>query len=120
MLFWNRSYEKELLDSDQIATGDLFLNLIELDSINKRSGGYTASIKGLKYILKTKKNVSAILDIGFGGGDSIKKLSEFSDKNNAGLFFYGVGLKDDCVSYAEDNLSCLGNKKLFCDDYKNV
>ena len=120
MLFKFRSNEKEYLDNSTIETKDLYRNLSELDVINRQLGGYNASKKGLAAIIKTNKNVHTILDIGFGGGDSIKQLSKFAAKNNAQLFFYGVDLKSDCVSYAEDNLSEFSNKKLICEDYKNI
>ena len=120
MLFKFRSYEKEYLDGNNIATKDLYANLNELDTINKQLGGYNASLNGLSGILKTKKTVSTLLDIGFGGGDSIKQLSKFSDKINANLYFYGVDLKRDCVKYAENNLYLIDNKKLICDDYRNI
>lgn len=115
-----RSNEKEYLDNSIIATEDLYRNLKELDIINKQLGGYNASLKGLSTILKEKKTVETILDIGFGGGDSIKQLSEFASKKKAKLFFYGVDLKNDCVKYAEDNLFAVNNKKLICDDYRNI
>ncbi len=120
MLLRNRSYDKEYLDNDSIATKDLYRNLEELDIINRRLGGYNASLKGMATILNARKPVRNILDIGFGGGDSIKQLSKFSDKKNANLFFYGVDLKDDCVRYAENNLNTLHNKQLICDDYRNI
>jgi len=120
MQFRFRSNEKEYLDNSIIATGDLYRNLKELDIINKQLGGYNASLKGLSTILKEKKTVDTILDIGFGGGDSIKQLSKFADNNKKKLFFYGVDLKSDCVTYAENNLSALDNKKLICDDYRNI
>jgi 2-polyprenyl-3-methyl-5-hydroxy-6-metoxy-1,4-benzoquinol methylase len=120
MSFNLRSGEKEYLDNSIIATKDLYQNLLELDVINKQLGGYNASLKGLSTILKEKKTVRTILDIGFGGGDSIKQLSNFGYKNKSDLYFYGVDLKNDCVNYAENNLSALTNKKLICDDYRNI
>jgi 2-polyprenyl-3-methyl-5-hydroxy-6-metoxy-1,4-benzoquinol methylase len=116
----HRSNVKEYLDSDSIATADLYRNLVELDIINKNLGGYNASLKGLGTILGKGKAVRNVLDIGFGGGDSIKQLSRLSDKMNANLFFYGVDLKRDCVEYAEQNLVALTNKQLICDDYRNI
>src|ERR1700722_2834195 len=115
-----RSNDKEYLDGDSIATADLFRNLVELDIINKRLGGYNASLKGLATILGMGKAIRNVLDIGFGGGDSIKQLSRFSEKRNANLSFYGVDLKQDCVDYAEQNLVALTNKQLICDDYRNI
>lgn len=120
MLLNVRSNEKEYLDGELIEAKHLYRNLEELDIINDKLGGYNASIKGLGEILKTQKNIKTILDIGFGGGDSIKQLSEFSNKVNAPLFFYGVDLKIDCVNYATKNLSTIKNKELICCDYRNI
>lgn len=120
MLLRVRSYEKEYLDASNIETKALYRNLIELDIINKWLGGYKASLKGFTDILKFKKNVLKILDIGFGGGDSIKQLSLYAGKLNKKVFFYGVDLKLDCVKYAENNLDTIHNKQLICDDYRNI
>jgi len=120
MPFKVRSNEKEYLDNSSIVTKDLYQNLRELDVINRLLGGYNASRKGIASILKTKNKVNNVLDIGFGGGDSIKQLSLLASKLNEKIFFYGVDLKDDCVKYAEDNLQTLSNKHLICDDYRNI
>src|ERR1035437_9353329 len=114
MLLKSRSNQKEYLDSDQVETKDLFRNLLELDVINTQLGGYNASLKGLSQILKTNKPVNTVLDIGFGGGDSIKQLSKLADKKKQNIFFYGVDLKEDCVAYAEENLTLIDNKQLIC------
>jgi len=120
MLFKNRSIEKEYLDQEQIPTADLYQNLFELDIINKYLGGYTASRKGLSVILRAHKGVQTLMDIGFGGGDSIKELAKYAKSKDRNLFFYGVDLKEDCKKYAEDNLKLISNKELICDDYRNI
>ena len=120
MQFQFRSKEKEYLDNSLIATKDLYQTLIELDIINTYLGGYKASLQGLKNILKTNKTIHNILDIGFGGGDSIKQFSKFAERRNLPLFFYGVDLKPDCINYAEENLSSYNNNKLICADYRNI
>jgi len=120
MLLKYRSNEKEYLDNSHIETKDLYQNLKELDIINNRLGGYNASRKGLAAILKTTKPINTILDIGFGGGDSIKQMQKYCEKKNVKLFFYGVDLKDDCVKYARNNLATINNKQLICDDYRNI
>lgn len=119
MLLQFRSEEKEYLDNSDIETKDLYQNLTELDTINKHLGGYKASRKGLSTILETH-TVHTILDIGFGGGDSIKQLSKLADKKNIKLFFYGVDYKKDCIKYAENNLYLVINKQLICSDYRNI
>lgn len=115
-----RSYQKELLDFDDIKTVDLYQNLKELDIINVRLGGYKASIKGLRIILKEHPNAKTLMDIGFGGGDSIKQLAKHSKNSKANIFFYGVDLKKDCINYAENNLLSISNKQLICNDYRHI
>jgi 2-polyprenyl-3-methyl-5-hydroxy-6-metoxy-1,4-benzoquinol methylase len=120
MQFQLRSKEKEFLDESVIASKDLFRTLVELDIINTYLGGYNASLRGLKDILKAKNTIRTILDIGFGGGDSIEQFSKFAYSKKLDLFFYGVDLKDECINYAEENLAHIKNKKLICDDYRNI
>lgn len=120
MQFKYRSYEKEFLDNDDISTKDLYRTLVELDIINTYLGGYKATLDGFKAILKTKGEIFNLLDIGFGGGDSIKQLSKFAVRRKLKMFFYGVDLKEDCINYAEENLVSIKNKKLICDDYRNI
>jgi 2-polyprenyl-3-methyl-5-hydroxy-6-metoxy-1,4-benzoquinol methylase len=120
MPFKSRSREKEYLDMDNIEAPELFRNLRELHSINKHLGGYAASQKALTSLLDSKKNIRNVLDIGFGGGDTIKQLSKVNQQEKAGLFFYGVDIKKECVDYAETNLAALQNKKLIWDDYRNI
>lgn len=114
-----RSAQKEYLDGDDIKTKDLFRNLEELDFINTHLGGYKASRTGFTMLLKAG-GIKTVMDIGFGGGDSIKQLSLLADKYNSSVFFYGVDLKQDCVDYAERNLSTMPNKRLICSDYRQI
>jgi 2-polyprenyl-3-methyl-5-hydroxy-6-metoxy-1,4-benzoquinol methylase len=116
IIFRQRSHRKELLDQPDIPEKDLFRNLRELDVINQRLGGYRVSIKGLKEIQKDQK-VKSLIDLGFGGGDTIKALAK-KDKN--GLYFYGADLKEECKRYAEGNLKHIGNKELICRDYRKL
>jgi 2-polyprenyl-3-methyl-5-hydroxy-6-metoxy-1,4-benzoquinol methylase len=121
MQFRYRSEEKEILDSELIETAELNLNLRELHSINKMLGGYNATLAGLRKVFRsTKRDVINVLDIGFGGGDSIRVMADFAEKNSKKTFFYGVDLKPDCVAYATKNLEDVSNKSLICDDYRNL
>lgn len=114
-----RSAQKEFLDEDNIAKKDLYQNLKELDFINENLGGYNASRTGFKKLLK-EASFETVMDIGFGGGDSIKQLAKLASKEKKELFFYGVDLKQDCVDYAEENLKGLSNKKLIRNDYRAI
>lgn len=49
---WNqRSYQKELLDRDDIPFADIKKNMEELNVINQRLGGHAITLKGLKSLL---------------------------------------------------------------------
>lgn len=114
-----RSYQKELMDADDIPTADLYQTLKELNSINTLLGGYNATLQGLKSILKFKP-IKTIMDVGFGGGDSIRQMVEFGSSRKLPFYFYGVDMLQDCVKYATQNLKEIPNKELICDDYRNI
>lgn len=116
----SRTYEKEILDSVDIDQAELNRNLFELHVINKFLGGYKASIRGLQQLLNNGNPVRTLLDIGFGGGDSILELSEYSNRNNISFFIHGVDYKWDCVLYAKNRLQGLTNKKLHYCDYRSL
>lgn len=120
MLLRYRSYQKELLDAPSIPKDDLFRNLKELDTINTLLGGYDVSKRGLNKILKSHPDSKALLDVGFGGGDSIKQLARHVNKRKIFLQFFGADLKQDCVDYAEKNLQDLSNVSLFCKDVRSL
>ncbi|OHX64369.1 methyltransferase domain-containing protein [Flammeovirga pacifica] len=102
--FKNRTNQLELLDAPNIPTKDLYQNLKELHTINSLLGGYNVMIKGIERLLKDvppNKEIK-ILDIGSGGGDTLKVIHrKLSKKYN--LKLYGVDLKKDCIDYASEN-----------------
>lgn len=117
-MFEFRSKEKELLDQEEIPKEDLFQNLRELDFINHWLGGYDISFSGLKKIIKPEKKYS-IVDIGCGGGDTLKRISKWRMKHGYILDLYGVDLKSVCIQYAKNNPGTSGIN-FICDDYKNI
>ncbi|ANQ52315.1 methyltransferase domain-containing protein [Flammeovirga sp. MY04] len=118
--FVNRSYELELLDAPNIPTEDLYQNLKELHIINHYLGGYQVMLKGIKNLLKgiDKHQKVRILDIGSGGGDTLKVIHQkLGDKYNLDLV--GVDLKSDCIQYSTTN--CNGLPIQFIQsDYRNL
>jgi 2-polyprenyl-3-methyl-5-hydroxy-6-metoxy-1,4-benzoquinol methylase len=115
-----RSYQPELLDAENIPQQDLFRNLRELHVINKLLGGYSLSISGLKKVLRKKPQIGHVMDIGFGGGDFLKSLSQFSQREKLDLHFSGVDIKADCVAYAKENLASTPGITLIESDYRNI
>lgn len=117
-MFKHRSNEKELLDEENIPPNDLFQNLRELDFINHWLGGYSISFSALKKILKPSQNYT-LVDIGSGGGDTLKRINAWNRKKNYQLNLYGIDIKPVCIQYAEMNLKGQ-NIRFICDDYRNV
>ncbi|SEJ54679.1 Methyltransferase domain-containing protein [Dyadobacter sp. SG02] len=114
----HRSLQKELLDAEDIPSADLFQNLRELDFINHWLGGYDISFNALKRVLQ-KGRRSTLVDIGCGGGDTLKRIAQWNRKAGFALDLYGIDLKPDCIAYAGKNLQNSG-VTLICDDYRNT
>ncbi|WP_317899795.1 methyltransferase domain-containing protein [Aurantibacillus circumpalustris] len=117
-MFKKRSDKKELLDADNIPENDLFQNLKELDTINSLLGGYKITFSALKKNLSKNKQYT-IVDIGSGGGDTLKHIYKWSSENNYQVKLFGVDLKQTCIDYSIKNKP--NNQINFiCDDYRNV
>ena len=117
-MFKHRSNKKELLDGDSIPELDLFQNLKELDRINFLLGGYAITFSALKKIMN-KGKIYTLVDIGCGGGDTLKRINIWRRSKGYHMNLYGIDLKSTCVDYAlinkpDDQL------KFICDDYRNV
>jgi len=78
-----RSYQKELLDRDDIPLNDIRRNMLELDIINTWLGGHAISIRGLKRLIGHRQQVS-LCEIGCGGGDNLEPLSVGAIKKISG------------------------------------
>lgn len=117
-MFRHRSLRKELLDGDAIPPEDLYQNLRELDFINHWLGGYSISFDAFRKVLKKGRSYR-IVDIGCGGGDTLKRIAGWNRRQQYDLALYGIDLKSDCIDYADSNLKGLG-VGLICDDYRNV
>src|ERR1700733_8595048 len=87
--FSQRSYEKELLDRDDIPFADIERNMQELDFINTWLGGHGISIQGLKGLLKGRQRVT-ICEIGCGGGDNLRVLSRYCRRHRVEVQVTGI------------------------------
>ncbi len=114
----NRSPLKELLDGDNIPKEDLFQNLKELDTINTVLGGYNITFSALKKIVKPTKTYS-LVDIGCGGGDTLKHINKWAKKNKYTFNLFGVDIKPVCIKYATANTKGQSIQYI-CDDYRNT
>ena len=119
-MFKQRSYQKELLDETDIPKDLLNQNLKELEFINKYLGGHAISVKGLKKIATDKSKIYTIMDVGCGGGDSLKAIANWSKKEGYNINLNGVDLKEDCITYAKNNCSNYDSINFSCEDFRNA
>jgi 2-polyprenyl-3-methyl-5-hydroxy-6-metoxy-1,4-benzoquinol methylase len=104
--FKNRSYQKELLDGDNIPFAYIKQNMKELNTINTLLGGHGITISGVRMILiaaqKTKNNSPiTICEIGCGGGDNLYAIHKWAIKNNIVVDFLGIDIKQECIDFAK-------------------
>lgn len=117
--FSKRSYQKELLDRNDIPFEDIKRNMKELDFINKYLGGHKITLNGIRSVLKenpTKKNIS-ILEIGCGGGDNLRVIKKYLCKKNISAQLSGVDINLHCIEFARSRKE---NEDIifFTSDYK--
>ena len=117
-MFKYRSKERELLDQEEIPQEDLFQNLRELDFINHWLGGYNISFSGLNQILRPDQKYTFV-DIGCGGGDTLKRIKKWRSKGGYHIDLHGIDLKPVCIQYARNNPGNAGIN-FICDDYRNM
>jgi 2-polyprenyl-3-methyl-5-hydroxy-6-metoxy-1,4-benzoquinol methylase len=118
MNFKYRTYERELLDADDIPVDDLKRNLAELNFINTWLGGHKISICGLKQLLANGQEIT-ICEIGCGGGDNISALYKWCEKKGIKVHFIGIDIKAECIDYARARIDvpCV---TWIINDYKKV
>ena len=101
--FSKRSYQKELLDQDDIPFEAIQQNMKELDRINTLLGGHDITIAGLKYVLDyadTKLPVR-ICEIGCGGGDNLRVIRDWCRQHQIEVELMGVDINPHCIAYAQ-------------------
>jgi len=113
-----RSYEKELLDRDDIPFADIRQNMRELDIINTRLGGHAITLKGFRHLLGDKKSVT-VCEIGCGGGDNLAAIERWCRKRKIAVTLTGIDINPDCIEVARSTLASTG-ATLLISDYQLV
>ena len=104
-----RSSAKELLDGDDIPFDDIKQNMKELNSINTFLGGHGITLAGVKAILKRlpANKVITICEIGCGGGDNLRAINSWCNKNKIPVQFIGIDIKKECIDFAKSQCAYL-------------
>jgi SAM-dependent methyltransferase len=116
--FKQRSYQKELLDRDDIPFADIRQNMKELDAINSKLGGHDITLKGVRSFTDVLKSggIIRILEIGCGGGDNLRIVKHFAERNGLNVQLSGVDINPECIAFARSRNENSGID-FACSDY---
>jgi 2-polyprenyl-3-methyl-5-hydroxy-6-metoxy-1,4-benzoquinol methylase len=117
----NRSYQKELLDNDDIPFADIRQNMKELNTVNKWLGGHKITISGVQSLIKNYKfnKPLTICEIGCGGGDNLKAIHNYCIGKNIPVSFIGIDIKTECIEFARQQYPEL-NSTWITNDYRET
>lgn len=114
-----RSYQKELLDKDNIPFEDIKKNMQELNFINTWLGGHSITIKGLQKLIQDRKEIT-ICEIGCGGGDNFVSIVNWCNKKKITVKCIGIDIKNECIEFAKQNKFLNAYANWLCSDYKEI
>jgi 2-polyprenyl-3-methyl-5-hydroxy-6-metoxy-1,4-benzoquinol methylase len=92
------------MDDFSISGKILYKTLDTLANINKWLGGNKVTLYGLKKLIKNhpKNEPITIIDLGCGGGDILRKVSEYGKKEGYLFKLIGIDANKDAMDYARD------------------
>ncbi len=118
MDFSQRSYQKELIDREDIPFDAIERNMRELDTINAWLGGHRITLDGFKQLLKNRKKIT-ICEIGCGGGDNLKTIQKWCKRKNIKVNIIGIDINPHCIEVAKSKFENL-NARFIVSDYQLV
>jgi 2-polyprenyl-3-methyl-5-hydroxy-6-metoxy-1,4-benzoquinol methylase len=115
----HRSYQKELLDNDNIPFNDIKKNMQELNFINQRLGGHSITLDGFKQLAGNLKEIT-VCELGCGGGDNLLAIYRLCCLKEIQVSFIGIDVKDECINFAKARTELSAVTKWITSDYKKV
>ena len=87
------------MDEPAVPQPLLFKTLRELDIINRRLGGHSVTLKGMKRLINDRTKTYTIVDIGCGGGDAMRAIADWARKEKFNVQLLGVDINADGIEY---------------------
>ena len=113
-----RSYQKELMDGDNIPFAAMAQTLRELNTINTKLGGHAITVEGVKKLMKPNTTL-LIAEIGCGGGDNLYAIYKYSLSKNIAISFVGIDMNPECIAFARQQYPQMPCEWI-CSDYALV
>ena len=110
-----RSYQKELMDADDIPFEAMAQTLKELNIINTRLGGHAITLRGMRKLAEGKNHIT-VCEIGCGGGDNLFAIHTYCSKKNIPVNFIGIDMNAECIAFAGQQFPQLPCQWI-CSDY---
>ena len=110
-----RSYQKELMDADDIPFDAMAQTLKELNIVNTRLGGHAITLQGVKKFAPDNRSL-IICEIGCGGGDNLFVIHNYCSKNKIPATFIGIDINPECIAFASQQYPQLPCEWV-CSDY---
>ena len=113
-----RTDEEEIMDDFSVEGVLLHDALDKLATINTWLGGNAVTINGLKILLKNQPKTSTItiIDLGCGGGDILRDIAKFGQKEGYQFELIGIDANKHATDYASKLSSQYENIQFFqCD-----
>src|SRR3954471_6541861 len=120
--FKERSYQKELLDRDDIPFEDIKRNMQELDFINRKLGGHDITLDGIVALISRVPVFNqplTIVEIGCGGGDNLRAIKEWAAHIKLPVKLLGIDINEECIAFASQQKKN-GDIQFIHSDYKLV
>ena len=102
-LLQQRSYNKELLDRNDIPFEDIKRNMQELDFINRKLGGHDITLDGIVALIKNQilfNSKLTVVEIGCGGGDNLRAIRNWGERIHLPVQLKGIDINSECIAYA--------------------
>lgn len=97
-----RANQAELMDGEDFDLSEYETTLRQLEAINRLTGGYAPTLNAVRRVVHQNLDRKLkILDVGFGGGDTLRAIARWATANRVDLDLCGVDLNPNAREYAE-------------------
>jgi ubiquinone/menaquinone biosynthesis C-methylase UbiE len=113
-----RSRQKEMMDAPVISKKLFIQNLRELDFLNRKLGGHTITLKGIKQLVCMKDKQYHIADLGCGSGDTMKHIAKWARTNGYKVKLTGIDINEDAIALLKHHCREYSEIKGIISDYR--
>jgi 2-polyprenyl-3-methyl-5-hydroxy-6-metoxy-1,4-benzoquinol methylase len=104
--FSTRSQETEIMDDLDMKGEELASTLRQIENVNKWLGGLSIALSGVKRLLKKQSKTGKtfkIIDIGCGGGETLRLIADWCRENEIQVELLGIDANGFTIEFAKNN-----------------